>query len=94
MVYLVLLLVYYIAMKKVNMYDAKTHLSQHLATLGEGEVLLICKRNKPVAELRPIPKKRGGSRPIGLAKSVFRVPASFFELLPDEVIRTFRGEDA
>lgn len=81
-------------MKKVNMYDAKTHLSEYLAGLGEGETLLICKRNKPVAELRPIPKKRKDSRPIGLAKSAFRVPASFFEPLPDEAVRAFRGEDA
>lgn len=91
--YLVLLLVYYITMKKVNMYDAKTHLSEYLAGLGEGEALLICKRNKPVAELRPLPKKRKGSRPIGLGKSVFRVSARFFEPLPDGVVRAFRGED-
>lgn len=87
-------MVHYITMKKVNMYDAKMHLSEYLAGLGEGETLLICKRNKPVAELRPIPKKRKGSRPIGLAKSVFRVPKSFFEPLPDEVIHIFGGEDA
>jgi antitoxin (DNA-binding transcriptional repressor) of toxin-antitoxin stability system len=79
-------------MKKVNMYDAKTHLSEYLADLAEGETLLICKRNKPVAELRTIPKKRNVSRPIGLAKSVFHVPADFFEPLPAEVLRIFDGE--
>lgn len=30
-------------------------------------------------------------RPIGLAKSVFQVPASFFEPLPDELLDAFEG---
>jgi hypothetical protein len=30
-------------------------------------------------------------RPIGLAKGEFEVPKTFFEPLPDELIRTFEG---
>ncbi len=30
-------------------------------------------------------------RPIGLAKGEFEVPATFFEPLPDELIRAFEG---
>lgn len=30
-------------------------------------------------------------RPIGLAKAVFQVPASFFEPLPDDLLDAFEG---
>lgn len=30
-------------------------------------------------------------RPIGLAKTVFQVPASFFEPLPDDLLDAFEG---
>ncbi len=31
-------------------------------------------------------------RPIGLAKGIFQVPASFFEPLPDEMLDAFEGK--
>jgi hypothetical protein len=31
-------------------------------------------------------------RPIGLAKGQFRVPASFFDPLPDEILEGFEGK--
>jgi prevent-host-death family protein len=65
-------------MKTINIHEAKTHLSHHLNEAVKGESIIICKRNKPIAELRPILSKSMGKRPIGLAKEVFTVPASFF----------------
>jgi antitoxin (DNA-binding transcriptional repressor) of toxin-antitoxin stability system len=57
-----------------------------------GEVVRICRRNVPVAELRPLPEPAPGKRPPGLAKGMFEVPPSFFEPLPDEVVDGFTGE--
>lgn len=77
-------------MKKVNTYAAKTQFSHLVDRVSEGESVVICRRNVPVAELRPLPRARRTPRPVGLAKG-FKVPESFFEPLPDELLRTFDG---
>ena len=45
-------------MKKVNLYEAKVHLSALVDRVAEGETVLICRRNVPAAELRPVRKPR------------------------------------
>jgi prevent-host-death family protein len=77
-------------MKKVNLYEAKAHLSALVNKVTEGETVLICRRNVPAAELRPVPKPRRTRRPIGLVKG-FVVPPSFFEPLPDDLLAAFEG---
>ncbi|HZR02362.1 MAG TPA: type II toxin-antitoxin system prevent-host-death family antitoxin [Burkholderiales bacterium] len=77
-------------MIKLNMHEAKTHLSRYLAKLKAGEVIVLCRRNTPVAEIRSIPAARRKPRPIGLAKG-FEVPPSFFEPLPEELLERFEG---
>ena len=81
-------------MKKINIHDAKTHLSQYIEEVEHGETVLLCRRNQPVAELRPLAVHRHKPRPIGLAKGKFKVPASFFEDLPEETLAQFRGEES
>ena len=78
-------------MKRVNMHEAKTHLSRYIAELGPGEVILICNRNEPVAELRPVSQSSVGPPRIGVAKGQFNVPDSFFEPLPEEILKAFEG---
>lgn len=77
-------------MKKVNLSEAKTHLSALVDRVSEGESIVICRRNVPAAELRPVPKARRTRRPVGLARN-FTVPASFFVPLPDEIVDGFEG---
>ena len=72
------------------MYEAKTHLSALVDRVAAGETVLICKRNVPTAELRPVPKTRRARRPVGLLAD-FSVPASFFEPLPEELASAFEG---
>ena len=38
-------------MIKLNIHEAKTHLSKYLAKLKAGDRILLCKRNQPVAEI-------------------------------------------
>ena len=79
-------------MIKVNVHDAKTHLSQYLERVEAGETLLLCRHNKPVAEVRPIaPKAARRVRKFGQHDG-FGVSPEFFEPLPDEVLRAFEGE--
>ena len=79
-------------MIKLNIHEAKTHLSRYLDRLEKGEKILLCRRNAPIAEIRPLLPERSTPRPIGLDRGAFEVPPSFFEPLPDEVTAAFRGE--
>jgi antitoxin (DNA-binding transcriptional repressor) of toxin-antitoxin stability system len=76
-------------MIKLNVHEAKTHLSRYLVRLARGETILLCKRNEPIAEIRPLPRRRETERPIGLAKGEFVIPRSFFAPLPHDVLDAF-----
>jgi antitoxin (DNA-binding transcriptional repressor) of toxin-antitoxin stability system len=79
-------------MKRVNMHDAKTNLSRYLSELAPGDALVLCNRNQPVAELRSLRRKSGPKPRIGAARGKFVVPDSFFEPLPDDILRAFSGQ--
>jgi antitoxin (DNA-binding transcriptional repressor) of toxin-antitoxin stability system len=79
-------------MIRLNVHEAKTHLSRYLARLEQGEVIVLCRRNVPIAEIRGIPKQQR-ERPIGLAKGEFEVPDEFFAPLPAEIVESFEGRD-
>lgn len=77
-------------MIRLNIHEAKTHLSRYLPRLARGETIILCKRNVPIAEIRPLPKgKKAKRRPIGLGKGTFEVPKEFFDPLPDDLLRAF-----
>jgi PIN domain nuclease of toxin-antitoxin system/antitoxin (DNA-binding transcriptional repressor) of toxin-antitoxin stability system len=78
-------------MIRLNIHEAKTHLSEYLARLEKGETIILCKRNVPIAEIRPIKARVRGKRPIGLAKGKLRIHKSFFDPLSDELIDAFEG---
>jgi antitoxin (DNA-binding transcriptional repressor) of toxin-antitoxin stability system len=78
-------------MIRLNIHEAKTHLSRYLDRLQKGETIILCKRNVPIAEIRPLPRRRNSKRPIGRYKGQFKVPKSFFDPLPEEVLRSFEG---
>ena len=82
----------FLVVMRVNMHDAKTNLSAYVARLREGESIVLCRRNTPVAEIRLLPKQPASRRPIGLAAGSFSVPASFFEPLPEDLVRAFSWE--
>ena len=80
-------------MLKLNIHEAKTHLSRYLSRLAKGETILLCKRNVPIAEIRPLPPARKTKRPLGLAKGQFQVPPEFFTPLPPDLLGSFSGEE-
>ena len=79
-------------MIRLNVHEAKTHLSYYLQRLLKGETILLCRRNVPVAELRPIKKDKQTKRPIGLAKGYLKIPKEFFQPLPEEMTKLFSGD--
>ena len=76
----------------VNIHEAKTHLSRYLQRVEKGEKVILCRRNKPVAEIVPIQKEAPKKRVFGLCKGQFELGPEFFEPLPDELLRLFNGE--
>jgi len=79
-------------MIKLNIHEAKTHLSRYLSRLAKGETILLCKRNTPIAEIRPLPRAPGKPRPLGLGRGTVRIHPSFFKPLPDELLDLFEGK--
>ena len=87
-------MVYNGTMIKVTIREAKANLSKYLARLRSGrhDVIVVCRRNVPVAEIRLVPDPLVRPRSVGLAKGAFEVPESFFDPLPEGIIAAFRGE--
>ncbi len=79
-------------MIRVNIHQAKTHLSEYLERVATGETIILCKRNVPIAELRSLPQTRHAKRPIGLAKNKLKIPNSFFKPLPDKLRDAFENK--
>lgn len=80
-------------MRKVNIHDIKAHLSDYLARVKRGERIVICKRNVPIAELHGITATTSTPRPLGLAHGKFKIPAAFFEDLPEDITRSFEEDE-
>lgn len=80
-------------MFKVNVFEAKAKLSEYLDRAAAGERIVICRHNKPVAELRPIETVRTEQRPIGPlpGETPFEVPPSFFEPMSDQELDLWDG---
>jgi antitoxin (DNA-binding transcriptional repressor) of toxin-antitoxin stability system len=76
--------------KKLNVHEAKTHLSQYLEKVEAGETLIICRYNVPIAELRPI-KRKPKPRVFGVYDG-FGVSPEFFEPLPDDELALWNCE--
>lgn len=80
-------------MIRLNIHEAKTHLSRYLERLAAGEVILLCKRNTPIAEIRGLPPERRDARPIGLAKGRVTIMPEFDDPLPQEFANAFGNSD-
>jgi antitoxin (DNA-binding transcriptional repressor) of toxin-antitoxin stability system len=83
-------MVNYEPMIRINIADVKTNLSRYLERVERGETIILCRRNVPIAEIRPLPKQPGKPRPVGIDRGM-TIPASFFEPLPDDILDAFEG---
>ena len=81
----------YMVMLMVNINEAKAHLSEYINRLETESEIVVCRRNKPVAVLRPVSDSRSQRR-IGGEKGSFKIPESFFEPLPAEIQSGFDGD--
>ncbi|HXP60753.1 MAG TPA: type II toxin-antitoxin system Phd/YefM family antitoxin [Dongiaceae bacterium] len=68
-------------MVSINIQHAKTHLSRYAKRVKAGETIILCERNKPIAEIRPIPLRKRRVR-LGVFRGSFTVPEDFNDPLP------------
>ncbi|HUH01215.1 MAG TPA: hypothetical protein VML75_04420 [Kofleriaceae bacterium] len=83
-------MVYLLLMIRLNIAEAKTQLSRHLERVERGETILLCRRNVPIAEIRPLPPRSSEPRPVGIDRGM-KLASSFFEPLPAEVLDGFEA---
>lgn len=83
-------------MIQLNINEIKTHLSSYLDKVARGETVIVCKRNIPIAEIKPIKRISVDKRPVGLARKKypdFNLTDACLEPLPDDVIADFYDEN-
>jgi antitoxin (DNA-binding transcriptional repressor) of toxin-antitoxin stability system len=78
-------------MRKVNIYEAKTRLSELVAEAASGRDVVIARAGRPMARLtRLVGTTR--KRRLGLLDGRFRIPDDFNRALPDDLLRSFEGD--
>ncbi len=63
-------------MEYTNIHNAKTHLSRYLKKVLNGEEVVICSYNKPIAKLIPYHKKKKNRVPV-LLKDKIQIHKNF-----------------
>jgi prevent-host-death family protein len=76
--------------KIVNIYEAKTSLSQLVEQAAKGEEIVIAKAGRPRARLGPMGRRSKPRKP-GAWKGRIVIAADFDAPLPKGVIAAFRG---
>jgi prevent-host-death family protein len=78
-------------METINLYDAKTNLSQLVERAARGEEIIIAKAGRPLARLVPL-AARTEPRPLGLFRGQVEIGDDFDAPLPEAMAAAFRGE--
>jgi prevent-host-death family protein len=77
-------------MQSVNIYDAKTRLSQLVDKAVAGDDVIISRNGKPLVRITRLQPSKRAIR-FGLLKGQFEVPDDFDAPLPDDVLAAFEG---
>jgi prevent-host-death family protein len=78
-------------MDHVNVYEAKTKLSELIDRAAAGEEIVIARHGRPVARLVSYQPRSGKRRKLGLLAGKVRMARDFDAPLPEEVLATFEG---
>lgn len=78
-------------METVNLYDAKTHLSQLVERAAAGEEIIIAKAGRPMARLVPL-ARRTAPRILGTLRDQVRIGDDFDAPLPEDIQAAFDGD--
>jgi antitoxin (DNA-binding transcriptional repressor) of toxin-antitoxin stability system len=73
----------------VNIADAKAKLSDYLDAVTRGERVVICNRNRPIAELRAVPASVAADRDLAPMFPDWQAPPSALEPLDEDELRAW-----
>ncbi len=77
-------------MRKVNMHEAKTHLSRLVERASKGEGFIIAKAGKPLVKVVPLqPHDESQPRRLGFLAGEIAVPDDFDRMGLEEIERQF-----
>jgi antitoxin (DNA-binding transcriptional repressor) of toxin-antitoxin stability system len=77
----------------VNIADAKAKLSELIEAVNNGEDVVICKHNRPVAELRAVPLARTAPRDLTPMFPDWKIDPAFFEPMTEDELALWEGGD-
>ena len=78
----------------VSIVDVKARLSEYLAAVSQGETVVICRHNRPVAELRAIEAHRTGPRDLTpMFPGETFITDAFWDPMSEAEIREWEGGD-
>ena len=79
-------------MQTVNIHAAKTHLSQLLDSVANGQEVLIARAGKPIARLVPLEGKPAiKKRQLGRLAGAITIPDDFDAPLPEDILNSFEA---
>ena len=78
---------------QVNIYEAKTRLSELVEQAHQGETIVIAKNGTPLAKLVPLDSLAKPKIVFGLMKGEIEIADDFDAPLPDDLLALFEGRD-
>jgi antitoxin (DNA-binding transcriptional repressor) of toxin-antitoxin stability system len=78
-------------MIRLNISEAQANLSRYLERVEKGEVITLCRRNVPIAEIRRLVHPPREPRPVGIDRGMV-VPEAFHDPLPEDILASFCGD--
>jgi prevent-host-death family protein len=83
-----------LAMRQVNMHEAKTHLSRLVEAAAAGEAFVICKAGRPMVRVSALDDASNAAperRRLGLLQGQCAVPDDFDQMAAGEIADLFEG---
>ena len=83
-------------LEKVNMHEAKTHLSKLVERVEGGEEIVISRAGKPAAKLVPVSQEKRGRRKLGAweGKGFWMVTEEEMKKVDQEIAEEFYGPES
>lgn len=78
---------------QVNIYEAKTRLSELVEQAHQGKTIVIAKNGTPLAKLVPLDAPAKPKIVFGLMKGEIEIADDFDAPLPDDLLALFEGRD-
>ena len=79
-------------MRKINIHEAKTHLSRLVEEAAAGNGFIIAKAGKPIVKVVPLDDKpRTAEQRFDFMRGQIKVPDDFDTMFADEIQAMFEG---